>query len=146
MGVILDGCIWLGLASGVINRRMVVAAAEEAPVFTSAITLGEMKVGVEACPDLTERALRAAFLRQVESRPVLDVTRDTAAAFGMLAAAVRQAGRRPRCNDVWIAAQAIEHGYALLTINPEDFSGLPGLRLLNLQEAAKAGRDRLQKR
>lgn len=29
----------------------------------------------------------------------------------------------------WIAAQAIEHGYTLLTLNPGDFAGLPRLRL-----------------
>ncbi|HZZ61635.1 MAG TPA: hypothetical protein VFE63_10720 [Roseiarcus sp.] len=62
------------------------------------------------------------------------VTKDTAAAFGVLAAAVKQAGRspRPRYNDLWIAAQAIEHAYALLTINADDFSGLPGVPLLTL--------------
>ena len=135
MGVILDGHIWLGLAGGVMDRRTVIAAAGEAPVFTSSISLGELRFGVEICADPAERAIRAAWLRQVESRPVLGVTKDTAAAFGMLAAAARDAGRRPRYNDVWIAAQAIEHGYALLTINPGDFSGLPGLRLLTLQGA-----------
>jgi predicted nucleic acid-binding protein len=140
MGVILDGCIWLGLAGGVMDRRTVIAAAGEAPVFTSAISLAELRFGVEICSDPGERAIRAAWLRQVEGRPVLGVTKDTAAAFGMLAAAVRKAGRSPgpRCNDLWIAAQAIEHGYALLTINPKDFSGLPGLRLLTLQGRSTA--------
>ena len=62
------------------------------------------------------------------------MTRHTAAAFGVLAAAVKQAGRspRPRYNDLWIAAQAIEHGYTLLTLNINDFVGLPGLRLVTL--------------
>ena len=132
MGVIFDGCIWLGLAAGVMDRQAVIAAAGEAPVFTSAISLGELRFGVEVCSDPTERAIRAAWLRQVEGRPVLGVGKDTAAAFGVLAAAVRQAGRRPRYSDVWIAAQAIEHGYALLTVNAGDFAGLPGLRLLTL--------------
>ena len=51
-----------------------------------------------------------------------------------LAASVKQAGRspRPRFNDLWIAAQAIEHGYGLLTLNGKDFAGLPGLRLVAL--------------
>jgi len=31
-------------------------------------------------------------------------------------------------NDLWIAAQAIENDYALLTANLKDFEGLPGLR------------------
>lgn len=134
MGVIFDSCIWLGLAAGQIDRRAVIAAAGEAPVFVSAISLGELRFGVEICADPAERAVRAAYLRQVERRPVLGVTKDTAAAFGVLAAAVKQAGRspRPRYNDLWIAAQAIEQGYALLTVNGDDFSGLPGLRLSTL--------------
>ena len=132
--MILDSCIWLGLAAGQVDRQAVIAAAGEAHVFTSAISLGELRFGVEVCIDPAERAARAAYLRQVESRPVLAVTKDTAAAFGVLAAAVKQAGRspRPRYNDLWIAAQAIEHAYALLTINAADFSGLPGVRLLTL--------------
>ncbi|MBS3934730.1 MAG: hypothetical protein KGZ43_01040 [Sulfuritalea sp.] len=34
---------------------------------------------------------------------------------------------------LWIAAQAIENGYALLTLHAADFVGLPGLRLLTLR-------------
>ena len=131
MGVIFDSCIWLGLAAGELDKQAVVAASGEAPVFTSAISLGELRFGVELC---TDPAIRAAYLRQVESRPVLGVTKDTAAAFGVLAAAVKQAGRspRPRYNDLWIAAQAIEHGYALLTVNNADYLHMPGLRLLRI--------------
>jgi predicted nucleic acid-binding protein len=59
----------------------------------------------------------------------------TRSAFGVLAAAVKQAARspRPRYNDLWMAAQAIEHGYALLTLNARDFAALPGLRLVALE-------------
>lgn len=132
--MIFDSCIWVGLASGQLDRQAVIDAAGDAPVFVSVISLGELGYGVEACTDPAVRAERAASLRQIESRPTLAVTRHTAPAFGMLAAAVRQAGRspRPRYNDLWIAAQAIENGYALLTLNTADFSGLPGLRVVTL--------------
>jgi predicted nucleic acid-binding protein len=131
VGMIFDSCIWVGLAAGQLGRDAVIAAARDQPIFISAISLGELAFGVESCHDPAERATRAAYLRQVEIRPVLDVSRSTSAAFGVLAAAVRHAGRspRPRYNDLWIAAQAIEHGYALLTTNTSDFVGLPGLRL-----------------
>ena len=78
--------------------------------------------------------MRAACLRQVESRPTLDVSMHAAAACGRLAATVKLAGRspRPRYNDLWIAAQAIEHNFQLLTLNPVDFADLPGLRLMLL--------------
>jgi predicted nucleic acid-binding protein len=132
--MIFDGCIWVGLAAGHVDRQVVISVAGDAPVFTSVISLGELSFGVEACAEPAERAVRAACLRQVESRPTLEISRNTAAAFGVLAAAVKQSGRspRPRYNDLWIAAQAIERGYALLTLNPGDFAGLPGLQLATL--------------
>lgn len=132
--MIFDSCIWVGLAAGQVDAQAVIDVAGEAPVFSSVISLGELSFGVHACTDPAQRAVRAASLRQVESRPTLGVSRHTAAAFGVLAAAVKQSGRspRPRYNDLWIAAQAIEHGYALLTLNADDFTGLPGLRLATL--------------
>jgi predicted nucleic acid-binding protein len=130
VGLIFDSCIWVGIAAGQVTPQAVIAGAGDVPVFTSVISLGELSFGVQSCTDPAERALRAAYLRQVESRPALEVSKHTAAAFGVLAAAVKQSGRspRPRYNDLWIAAQAIEHGYALLTLNVSDFAGLPGLR------------------
>jgi predicted nucleic acid-binding protein len=134
VGVIVDSCIWVGLAADQVDPQAVIAAAGDAPVFISVISLGELSFGVEACADPAVRAVRAAYLRQIETRPTLGVSKQTAAAFGVLAAAVKQSGRspRPRYNDLWIAAQGIEHGYALLTLNEADFAGLPGLKLITL--------------
>ncbi len=131
MGVIFDSCIWVGLAGGKIDPQAVIDLSNGLPVFTSVISLGELGFGVESCADPNERATRAAYLRQVEMRPVLEISKHTAAAFGVLAAAVKQSGRspRPRYNDLWIAAQAIEHNFLLLTLNPGDFIYLPGLRV-----------------
>ena len=138
--MIFDSCIWVGLASNQIDRQAVIAAAGDLPVFTSAISIGELSFGVHSCTDATVRSMRSAYLRQVESRPVLDVSMHTAAAFGLLAAAVKQSGRspRPRYNDLWIAAQAIEHGYVLLTLNAGDFVDLPGLRIATLSPKVQA--------
>jgi len=140
MGMIFDSCIWVGLAANQLDPQAVIDAAGDAPVFTSTVSLGELNFGVQSCTDPTERAMRAAYLRQVESRPAIGVSKHTAAAFGVLAAAVKQAGRspRPRYNDLWIAAQAIENGYVLLTLNQNDFMGLPGLRLATLAPKAQA--------
>jgi predicted nucleic acid-binding protein len=129
MGVIFDTSVWVALAAGAVTPSMVAAEAGDATVFTSVISLGELAFGVQSCADPVARSLRAAWLRQVEGRPSLLVTAHTASAFGVLAASVKQAGRspRPRYNDLWIAAQGIEHGHAVLTLNPKDFLGLPGL-------------------
>ncbi len=69
-----------------------------------------------------------------EQQPLLlllhAIAQAMASAFGILAAFVKHSGRSPgtRINDLWIAAQAIENDYALLTANLKDFEGLPGLR------------------
>jgi predicted nucleic acid-binding protein len=141
MGLILDSCIWVALASNDLDKQAVIDVAGEAEIYTSVISLGELSFGVEACTDPAERALRAASLRQIEQRPTLRVSRQTAAAFGVLAAAVRQSGRspRPRYNDLWIAAQAIEHGHTLLTLNTSNFAALPGLRLATIPVKGRAG-------
>jgi predicted nucleic acid-binding protein len=54
----------------------------------------------------------------------------TSSTFSNLAAFMKLSGRSPRTrvNDLWIAAQAMENDYALLTANLKDFEGLPGLR------------------
>ena len=135
MGMILDSCVWIGLASNQVNRQAVIEVAGNLPVFISVVSLGELSFGVESCKDPSERALRAAYMRQLEIRPTLEITKQTAASVGVLAATVKQSGRspRPRYNDLWLAAQAIEHGYELLTLNTRDFEDLPGLRLTSLQ-------------
>ena len=140
MGMIFDSCVWVGLSCSQVDGQAVIEAAGDQPVFTSAISIGELSFGVHSCADATVRSLRAAYLRQVESRPILEVSKHTAAAFGLLAAAVKQSGRspRPRYNDLWIAAQAIEHGYVLLTLNAGDFADLPGLRIATLSPKSQA--------
>jgi len=89
VGVILDSCIWVALAGGTLKPQGVIAVARDAPVFVSAISLGELSFGVQVCTDPAERAQRAAYLQQVERRPILNVSRHTAAAFGVLAAGHR---------------------------------------------------------
>ena len=90
--MIFDSCIWVGIAAGQVDPPpSVIAAAGDAPVFTSVICLGELSFWVESCTDPAERCEPPTYAK-------------------------------------WIAAQAIEHGYALLTLNPSDFAGLPGLQ------------------
>lgn len=132
MGVILDSRIWVGLATGQLSISQVIAAANDAPVFVSVVSLGELAFGVHVCSESVERAVRAAMLRQIEQPPTLPVGPDTAAALGLLAAAMRSSGRTPRSrtNDLWLAAQAIEHGDTLMTLNTADFADLPELRVI----------------
>jgi len=129
--MIFDTSIWVGLASGQISSESVLKAAAAEQVYISAISLGELSFGVESCLDPATRMLRTRYLRSLQQRPVLDVTSLTASTFGILAAFMKQSGRSPRIrvNDLWIAAQAIENDYALLTAKLKDFESLPGLQV-----------------
>jgi predicted nucleic acid-binding protein len=52
--------------------------------------------------------------------------------FGGLAAQIRASGKtvRYRVQDLWLASQAIQHGFRLLTHNKDDFKDIPGLELV----------------
>jgi len=132
--MIFDTSIWIGLSEEQITEEDASEAAGEQQVFLSVISLGELSFGVESAGDLAIRMHRRRALSTFEEMPVLDVTAQTANAFGMLAAFMKQSGRSPRTrvNDLWIAAQAIENDYALLTTNIKDFEGLPGLRVVGV--------------
>jgi len=134
MGMIFNTSIWIGLSEEQITEEAASEAAGEQQVFISVISLGELNFGVESVSDMAIRMHRRRALNTFEEMPVLDVTAQTANAFGMLAAFMKQSGRPPRTrvNDLWIAAQAIENDFALLTTNIKDFEGLPGLRVVGV--------------
>ena len=121
--VIVDTCVWIDAASGSIDLDAVIQQAGPDLVFVSTMTLGELEYGAQYPSDALERAQRMTVLRGVEQIPVLEITRRTAQSFGLLATMMRQGGRnpRPRYHDLWIASQAHEHGYAVLSSNPDDY-------------------------
>ena len=75
------------------------------------------------------------MLRRLRRKPQLRITLDTAETFGRLAAQIKKAGKDPhvRINDLWLAAQAIQRGFRLLTSNAKDFADIPGLQMVVLK-------------
>ena len=78
------------------------------------------------------------MLRRLRRKPQLRIALDTAEIFGSLAATLRKAGKNPnvRINDLWLAAQAIQRGFRLLTSNAKDFADVQGLLMVVLKTAA----------
>jgi predicted nucleic acid-binding protein len=132
MGVVLDTSIWIEVMRGRLAPESIAAMTGDKAVYLSVISLGELAFGAELATDPGIRTQRLMALRQLEKRPSLSVTADTAGAYGLLAAATKQQGRQPRSrsNDLWIAAQAIEHNFSIMTLNVRDFTGLPGVQVL----------------
>lgn len=98
----------------------------------SAVTLAELAVGPHVTDSARERAARQAHLQQAEADfEVLAFDGAAARAFGLVAASLRAAGRKPqaRAFDALIAASALAEGLPLFTCNPADFTGIEGLEV-----------------
>jgi predicted nucleic acid-binding protein len=96
----------------------------------SAVTLAELHFGVLIAK---ERKVRAERLRRLlvlqRTFDALPLDEAVAASYGQVAAAVVDAGRRPRARsiDLLIAATAHAHSARLYTRNADDFQGLDDL-------------------
>jgi predicted nucleic acid-binding protein len=107
------------------DPEVLAALPEESAVST--ITLAELVSGTHATDDAVERARRQLRLQQVEAAfEPLPFDAAAARSYGLVYAAVRQAGRQPRRRfaDLLIAAVAHANGLPLLTRNPDDVAGL----------------------
>ena len=96
----------------------------------SAVTLAELSVGPLVARTDGERAARLAQLQQAEADFVpLPFDAAAARAFGRVAGALRQSGRKAsaRSYDAMIAAIAVANDLPVFTCNPDDFSGIPEL-------------------
>lgn len=117
----------------VLDTSVVIAAdvaSLEGELAISAVTLAELHFGVLVAKHQKVRAERLRRLlllkRTFDALPVDD---SVAASYGQLAAAVVEAGRKPRARslDLLIAATAHAHSARLYTRNVDDFTGLEDL-------------------
>lgn len=125
----LDTNICIYLLSGVpvsVMHRFGELSFGEAVI--SAITLAELRAGLEMRPDLRIESERALSLL-LEDLPVLPFDTHAAVDYGVLRAAIRD--RRRDALDRLIAAHAIAAGATLVTNNEADFRDYPGLMVEN---------------
>lgn len=136
MGFLIDTCIWIDLEQGRCQPEQIAAITGENPLYASPISIAELKLGVDLASDPAERNLRQAALLRLQNRPSLAIDNDTAVIFGSLAASLAQTKKshRRHSNNLWLAAQAIQHHLHLLTRNSKDFAGLPGLSVAAIED------------
>ena len=92
----------------------------------SAITVGELQVGVLAAEDVDTRARRLATLESISDVEVLAIDAAVAAEWARLRVHLSQVGRRVNVNDLWIAATAAANGLPVVT-QDDDFDPLEGV-------------------
>jgi predicted nucleic acid-binding protein len=126
MAYLLDTDVAIHLRDGDPAVAEKIAALDDA-VLMSIVTRVELEGGVYREPAFA--AIRRARLDAILAAiPTLAFDDSAAEAYGTI---VAQAGySRRKLLDRMIAAQAIVHRATLVTINADDFSGVPGLTLL----------------
>ena len=120
MRAVLDTSVVIGADVPVLDGELAISTA----------TLAELHFGVLVASDQRSRAERLRRLALVERLfDPLPVDEAVARSYGLLAAAVVGAGRRPRAHaiDLLIAATAHAHQASLYTRNAKDLRGLADL-------------------
>jgi predicted nucleic acid-binding protein len=104
------------------------------PLITT-ITLAELSVGPLVARTDEERAARQAHVQQAEADfDPLPFDAAAARSFGRVAASLRRAGRKSsaRAYDAMIAAVCVASDLPIHTCNPDDFSGIDGLDVVDV--------------
>jgi len=119
---ILDTSVVIDLARG-----LELAMPEQATI--SVVTLCELHHGVLSAGD-DHRARRLATLALAERRfRALPLDARVAPHYGRMIVAARRSGRRPRTNDLLIAATAATHSVPVYT-RDRDFVGFDGVEVV----------------
>jgi predicted nucleic acid-binding protein len=103
------------------------ALAHADGLYLNAVVLGELLGGFAAG---TREATNRAELSQFLASPrvgFLPLTTGTADCYALVYGGLRRKGQPIPANDLWIAASALEHGCALLTLDAH-FRHVDGLR------------------
>jgi predicted nucleic acid-binding protein len=122
-----DTSVFVAAESG---RRLDVGALPD-ELEVSVITVGELRQGVLAAPDLVTRDLRLRTLTRVLELAPLPVDDRVAEAWATLRTLLRDRGQRLPVNDSWIAATALAHRIPLVT-QDADHVEVPGLDIFHV--------------
>ena len=108
-------------------------AIDQADLYLSVLTLGELKKGIEKLRASRKKRSLTDWFDQLtlhSPRRILPVDHETAVIWGEVAAKCERKGRAIPAVDGLIAATALRHGLHLMTRNTADFEPT-GVLLIN---------------
>jgi predicted nucleic acid-binding protein len=115
------------------KRRPLRAEALPKRAAISIVTVGELRAGVLAAPDVQSRDRRLYTLERISGTTVLSVDHEVAQAWAGMRAYLAASGERVSGNDLWIAATAAAAGLPVIT-QDRDFYALSGVNGLTVIE------------
>lgn len=129
MAVLIDTDLLVDVEHGVGTPEVERLLGEEERAI-SVITVSELLHGVHRATG-ARRARRSAFVEHLlGGLPAIPITDQVARVHAGVWAELAERGHVIGAHDLWIAATAIAHGFAVATRNAAEFSRVPGLRVL----------------
>ncbi|NOX31074.1 MAG: type II toxin-antitoxin system VapC family toxin [Actinobacteria bacterium] len=104
--------------------------ADEDDVAIAAISVAELRVGVELATPARREAREAFFNSIIETIPILDYDTEVALDHAALLAAMHSAGRPRGAHDLIIAATARCTSRTIISSDASAFADLPGVSVL----------------
>jgi len=129
VAVLIDTDMLVDLERGVTNPHVENAIGEEDRAI-SVITVSELLHGVHRATGAT-RTRRSAFVEHLlTDLRAIPITEKVARVHADVWAQLAQRGELIGAHDLWIAATALAHGFAVATGNADEFERIPGLRVV----------------
>ena len=137
MGFLIDTNLWVAVERGKLSAADIHAITKQAPIYLSPVNVAEIRYGIDLMKNARQKQRAMTTLRRIRRKPLLRITSETGEVFGMIAAKLTQAGRGAdfRIQDLWLASQAIQRDFTVLTANAKDFKDVPGLKFVVMKVA-----------
>ena len=136
MGFLIDTSLWIAIERGRLSAADIYAITRQQPIYLSPVNVAEVRFGIELMTNARQRQRAMATLRRMRRKPLLRITGETAEVFGVIAAklARQRRGADFRIQDLWLAAQALQRNFTVLTANAKDFRDVPGLKFMEVKQ------------
>jgi len=127
---------------GLLDTSVLVAAEAGRPLRAEAlpksaaisiVTVGELRAGILAAPDIESRDRRLYTLERISGTTILSLDHTVARTWAGMRAYLAASGKGVSGNDLWIAATAAAAGMPVIT-QDRDFYALSGVNGLTVVE------------
>jgi tRNA(fMet)-specific endonuclease VapC len=130
--ILLDTNAYVAFMKG--SPEVLDAIAEADLVLMSVVVLGELFTGFYGGSKFQRNKEQLDIFLEKSKVKLLNVTYETSEVFGEIKNKLKKAGTPIPINDVWIAAQAIETGSKLATLD-DHFDRISGIRETRLKSS-----------
>jgi predicted nucleic acid-binding protein len=135
VGFLIDTHLWIAIERGALSAADIHAITRQEPIYLSPVNVAEVLFGIELMTNAKQKQRTMTMFRRLRRKPLLRITGETAEVFGLISAQLTRAGRGAdfRIQDLWLASQAIQRDFTLLTANTKDFKDVPGLKFVTVK-------------